>query len=179
MKIILKKLAGGDFRSIGKSNEVVKAVLLNPRLFDSVFSGLLEDDPLVRMRAADALEKISKQKPEWLQKFKKTILGRIALIKQQEVQWHVAQIIPRLKLSESDLIKVRKILDTYLKTTSSNIVRLMSLQALADLALQGRIGKDDAIRVIEQYTSKVNTPSVLARSRTLLKQLAWAYQRKT
>ncbi len=179
MKSILKQLAGGDFRSIGQSTEVVKAVLANPELIDSVFSGLLEDDPLVRMRAADAIEKISRQKPELLQKFTGALLGRIALMEQQEVQWHVAQIIPRLKLSESDMSKVRRILGKYLKTTSSNIVRVMSLQALADLAVQGRIGKDAVIRDIEHYSSIVNTPSVHARSRKLLKQLAGGHQRKT
>jgi hypothetical protein len=130
------------------------------------------------MRAADAIEKISKHKPELLQKFKGALLGRIALIKQQEVQWHVAQIIPRLKLSESDTVKARRILGKYLKTTSSNIVRVMSLQALADLAVQGRVGKDAVIRDIEHYSSTVNTPSVLARSRKLLMQLACDHQRK-
>jgi hypothetical protein len=171
MKLILKQLAGGDFRSIGKSNEVVKAVLANPRLVDSVFSGLLEADPLVRMRAADAIEKISRRRPELLQKFKRTLLDRIALIKQQEVQWHIAQIIPRLELSESDMVKVKKLLYKYLKTTSSNIVRVMTLQALADLALQGRISRSVVIRDIEYCSRIVNTASLLARSRKLLKQL--------
>ncbi|MBI3352758.1 MAG: hypothetical protein HY036_09285 [Nitrospirae bacterium] len=171
MKTILKKLADGDFRSIGKSNEVVKTVLANPKLFPDVFSGLLESDPIVRMRAADALEKITAEKPELLQKFKKPMLDRVAHIEQQEVQWHVAQMIPRLQLSKSDMIKVRKILDTYLKSTLSNIVRVMSLQALADLASQGKLDTVSVTRGIEQYTDMVNTPSVRARSKKLLKQL--------
>ena len=52
-----------------------------------------------------------------------------------------AQMIPRLKLVKSDLPKVLKIMEIYLNTSSSNIVRVMSLQALADLALQGRLKK--------------------------------------
>jgi hypothetical protein len=171
MKAILKKLTGGDFRSIGKSNEIVKAVLKNSKLFPDVFSGLLENDPIVRMRTADTLEKITLQRPELLQKFKKQMLDWVAHIKQQEVQWHVAQMIPRLKLTKSDMIKVRKILDTYLKTTNSNIVRVMSLQALADLALQGKLDRENIISGIEQYTDMVNTPSVRARARMIRKQL--------
>jgi hypothetical protein len=46
MKAILKKLTDGDFRSIGKSNEVVEIVLANPKIFSTVFSGLLATDPL-------------------------------------------------------------------------------------------------------------------------------------
>ncbi len=171
MKNILEKLAGGDFRSIGKSNEVVQEVFTNPKLFGDLFSGLFETDSLVRMRTADALEKITAQKPELLQEFKKPMLNRVAHIKQQEVQWHVARLIPRLKLSKSDMTMVRKILDTYLKNTHSNIVRVMSLQALAELALQGKIEKGEIIRSIEHYADTVNTPSVRARSRKLLNQL--------
>lgn len=171
MKKILKQLTGGDFRSIGKSNEVTKAVLRNPKLFPDVFSGLFEADPIVRMRTADALEKITLEKPELLQKFKTPILDRVAYCKQQGVQWHIAQMIPRLQLTKSDMAKVQKILDTYLKTTNSNIVRVMSLQALADLALQGMLDKENIISEIEQYTGMANSPSVRARSRKILKRL--------
>ncbi len=54
MHPILSKLEGGDRRSIGKANEVVAEVLADPTLFEVVFSGLFSDDPLVRMRVADA-----------------------------------------------------------------------------------------------------------------------------
>lgn len=171
MKPIIKKLAGGDFRSIGKSNEVVEQVLANPKIFDDVFSGFFESDSIVRMRTADAVEKITKQRPELLQKYKKTILEQVANIQQQEVQWHVAQIIPRLNLTKSEVTKAQTILDRYLRVTNSNIVRVMSLQAMADLATQGKIGKENVIRGIEEYTEMVNTPSVRARARKLLKQL--------
>ena len=171
MKSITRKLVGNDFRSIGKSNEIVQAVLANPRLFDDLFSGFFESDPHVRMRTADAIEKITTKKPELLKKFKRLMLDKVAYTEQQEVQWHVAQMIPRFKLSKSDVPKVRKILDIYLKSTNSNIVRVMSLQALADLALQDKIEKVDVIRGIEQYADIVNTPSVRARARKLLKQL--------
>lgn len=80
MSKILQQLAGGDFRSIGKSNEVVRAVISNPRLFSELFAGLLQDDPIIRMRVADAVEKITAQKPELLQGYKKQILNRVVTI---------------------------------------------------------------------------------------------------
>ncbi len=61
MSDILEKLKGGDRRSIGRVNEVVSDVINNAALFDSVFNGMLNDDPIVRMRAADAVEKVT----EW------------------------------------------------------------------------------------------------------------------
>ncbi len=171
MNSILQKLIGGDFRSIGKSNEVVAIVLSNPLLFPELFAGLFVDDPLVRMRAADSIEKITLNKPELLQKYKRQIFDKASLIEQQEVQWHIAQIIPRLKLSKSDMAKALKILDSYLKTTKSNIVCVMSLQALAELAMQGTLNIDEIIKRIKIYAKQVNTPSVTARSRKLIKML--------
>ena len=66
---------------------------------------------------------------------------------------------------------VRAILETYLKTTSSNIVRVMSLQALANLALAGKLDREDAARGIERYADLVGTPSVKTRARRLLNLL--------
>lgn len=51
----LNKLKGGDLRSKGKSEEVVDDILKQPLLFGEVFNGMLNDDPVVRMRAADAI----------------------------------------------------------------------------------------------------------------------------
>jgi len=66
---ILQKLKGGDLRSIGRAEEVVQDILNNPVLFAEVFEDMLDDDPLVRMRSADALEEVSSRYPEYLQAF--------------------------------------------------------------------------------------------------------------
>ncbi len=59
MHPLLKKLQGGDRRSIGQSAQVVAEVLAEPGLFGFVFEGMLDGDPLIRMRCADAVEKIT------------------------------------------------------------------------------------------------------------------------
>jgi hypothetical protein len=56
---VLNKLSGGDRRSIGGSNEVVADVISTPSLFEPVFQGMLNDDPLIRVRSADPIEKIT------------------------------------------------------------------------------------------------------------------------
>ncbi len=170
MSKILQQLVGGDFRSIGKSNVVVRAVIRNPQLFSGLFAGLLQKDPIIRMRTADAVEKITSRKPELLQRYKKQILNRISLIEQQEVQWHVAQMIPRLALSRTEVQKALSVLHNYLHSTNSNIVRVMSLQAFTDLALQGKVDIEQAQRGIEEYAEMIRTPSVLARVRKIQKQ---------
>jgi len=56
----------GDLRTTGKSDEVVKLVLSRPPIFKDVVNAILSDDPGIRMRASDAVEKISQIHPEWL-----------------------------------------------------------------------------------------------------------------
>ena len=102
MQEVLNKLAGGDRRSIGKSNEVVADVIHSPSLFGLVFQGMLSDDPLIRMRSADAIEKITVKHPEYLQPYKEKLIKQIATSEQQEVRWHVAQMDPRLHLKLFD-----------------------------------------------------------------------------
>ena len=62
MTDILEKLRGGDLRSIGRANEVAHEVENNSTLFGAVFSGLYDSDPVVRMRSADVIEKVTKNK---------------------------------------------------------------------------------------------------------------------
>ncbi|HHT26349.1 MAG TPA: hypothetical protein GXZ82_03735 [Firmicutes bacterium] len=90
MHPILQKLAGGDRRSIGCANEVAEEILADSDLFAIVLEGILHDDPIIRMRAADAVEKASSKRPGLLQPHKRMLFGEIAAIRQQEVRWHLS-----------------------------------------------------------------------------------------
>ena len=70
---ILEKLRGGDLRSIGRADEVAEDMIENPILFEAVFEGLFDGDPIIRMRSADALEKASSLRPEYIQPFKRQL----------------------------------------------------------------------------------------------------------
>jgi len=166
----LQKLQEGDRRSIGRSNEVVSEVLSNPRLFRVVFSGLSADDPLVRMRAADAVEKITAQRPDFLRSYKNTLIRDLAATDQKEVRWHVAQMLPRLELNEVERKRVFRVLLSYLNDRSS-IVRTFAMQALADIA------RDSATLLpsVRQHLAELTitgTPAMKARGRKLLTSLS-------
>jgi hypothetical protein len=79
MHALVKMLAGGDRRSIGRSNEVVAKVLQDarqvPKLLKILFNALASDDEILRMRSAEAIEKITAQRPELLQPFKRNVLA--------------------------------------------------------------------------------------------------------
>src|SRR5713226_1894441 len=102
MSKIVSKLRGGDRRSIGRADEVVAEISSSPKLFAQVFAALLKPNPVIRMRAADAIQKAAAIHPELLQPYKRTILRKVAAIDQQEVRWHVAQMLPLLQMTPKE-----------------------------------------------------------------------------
>lgn len=163
------KLRGGDRRSIGRSEEVVADVLADPTLFDLIFDAIASDDPLIRMRAADAVEKITAQRPDLLRPHKRRLLTELAAIPQQEVRWHVAQMLPRLSLSASERRQVAGIVESYLDDRSG-IVRTCAMQALAELAANDPELRTRVVPLLKQLTES-GTPAMRARGRRLLRTL--------
>jgi hypothetical protein len=169
MSNILNKLRGGDRRSIGRSDEVAREISTNPKLFAQIVSATQHPNPVIRMRAADAIEKASARSPNLLQSHKRVILNKIAAIPQQEVRWHVAQILPRLQLTPKERDHAVAILFDYLEDKSS-MVKTFSMHALADLAQRdSRLRK--RVLPILQFLTENGSPAMRARGRKLLRTL--------
>ena len=164
----LEKLEGGDRRSLGRAAEVVRDVLADPTLFEEVFGGMWDSDPMVCLRVADVVEKISRTRPEWLAPFKRLLLDQAARVEQIEVRWHIARMLPRLKLTRSERAEAAAIASVYFGG-KSNIVKVMALQAFADLAAEGdRAMREESARRIDDAL-RSGSPAVRARARKLLK----------
>ena len=136
-KNVLSLLQGGDRRSVGRADEVAEIVCGNPALFPELIAGLWLADPLVRMRAADASEKVTRKEHGQLQNHKKELLGLLAETQQQEVRWHLAAMVTRLALNARERLRVMASLKGYLEDRSS-IVRTFALQGLVDLVADAR-----------------------------------------
>jgi hypothetical protein len=76
-------LEGGDRRSIGRSDHVAAIVSKNQALFPELIKGWWSEDPLVRMRDADATEKVARKIPDLLRPYKKELLGLMAEARNQ------------------------------------------------------------------------------------------------
>ena len=87
-------LPGGDRRSIGKVDVVLSRIKVSPSSLDPLLRLIRDIDPLVGMRAADALEKASRANPEILVRHKHCLLGEIAENPQQEIRWHFCRCCP-------------------------------------------------------------------------------------
>lgn len=170
MPSILRKLQGGDRRSIGRASEVVTDVLADPRLFGVLVAGLFVNDLVVRARVADAIEKISVIHPEYLRPYRAKLVGEFARCEQKEVRWHVAQMLPRLRWNTRERQEVYTILTGYLRDSSS-IVKTCAMQALADLVTQAPTLRPSVMRQLQKLM-KSGTPAMRARGRKLFAEFS-------
>lgn len=169
---LLERLTGGDRRSIGRSDEVVADVLREPSLLADLVAGLRDDDALVRMRAADAAEKVSARHPEWLAPHRRQLLECAAVAEQQELRWHLALMLPRLPLCGGERERVVALLKGWLADKSA-IVRTFCMQGLADLARQDASLRARVIPLL-RHLAETGTPAMQSRGRRLLAALGEA-----
>lgn len=162
-------LAGGDRRSLGRASDAVALVLQDPARLAELVHCLWSDEAVVRMRAADAVEKVSRERPELLHAFKAELLGLAGESRQQEVLWHLAQIIPRLRLTRTERQRGIAQLKEYMQDGSA-ILRTLALQSLGDMAGDDPALREEVINLIEEALHS-GTAAMKARARKLLVQL--------
>lgn len=164
---VVKALHGGNLRSIGAANAVVRHVLRSPRSLPVLVGALAHEEPIIRARAADVLEKVSVHHPEWLFEHKRALQAAMRQ-EQQEVRWHMAQIAPRLRWAPRQRARIVAWLMECMGH-ESRIVRACALTALAEMAAD-----DPALRVRVRnlLTKAIASPiaSLRARARKLLRQ---------
>jgi hypothetical protein len=129
-------LSGGNPRSLGNTVRVVDLVLRHPDRIDELCGCPFSDDEIVRMRAADALEKICRQRPELLQPYAPRLLNDVSRIQQPSVQWHLAQMLTEVMLTETQRREAVSILRRNLSTFDDWILTNITIQALAEFARQ-------------------------------------------
>lgn len=100
-------MAGGHANSLGRVNEVIEIVLRDKAKLDELYSCLFEADAWVRMRAADTLEKICRQHPDWLLPYIDKIQAELSSSTQPSIQWHMAQIYEHVALSDNQRQKAQ------------------------------------------------------------------------
>jgi len=154
---------------IGRSDQVAAMVSKVPELFPELIAGLWSEDPLARMRAADSAEKVTRKNHELLQPHKRELLGLMAETGRQELRWHLAVMVPRLRLNAKERQIAISSLNRYLEDRSS-IVKTSALQGLADLAQDDPSIRPRVIEILLE-AARSGTAAMKARSRKLLLRL--------
>jgi len=160
-------LSGGDRRSIGRSDEAAALAIADLATRLELVRLLDSTDPLVRMRAADALEKVSREAPELLRVFRALFLRMAGPERQPEVRWHLAQIIPRLSLNADERARAVEALRHYLEEDGSAIVQTWALNAIVEIAREDERFGTLAESLLQEGLESRHA-SVRSRSRALL-----------
>ena len=92
-------IEGGKTNSLGRVNEVIEIVLQDKSRLEELYSCLFNDDAWVRMRAVDAIEKVCRVSPDWLEPYIDRFLDELAVSTQPSIQWHLAEIFGEVDLT--------------------------------------------------------------------------------
>jgi HEAT repeat protein len=141
-------------------------VLADPVLFEEVFAAIRDRDPVVRKRASDVAEKVTARRPELLAAHKGVLLSDLAHNPQEEVRWHIVQMLPRVDLDDAERHRAGELLMGLLHD-DSKLVRVNAMESLAQLA---RADEDLRSRVIVAFDelSHSGSPAERTRARRLL-----------
>lgn len=162
---------GGDLRSLMSGKDVVQ-IVKDQKSFDALFNLLFHHERILVMRAADAVEKITRTNSQFLKPHKNQLLSLLKNAVNKELKWHVAQLIPRVELTKAEMKEVWGILTHQTQNPNeSKIVRVNSLQALYAISLQFP-AKKNMFEEIMHMIEHEPYPSIQARVRKLRKVLS-------
>jgi len=161
MNQVLEWLSGGDLRSDGLSQEVSEFVLNNPQVFDDLYAGLCVEDDVVHGRTADALEKVTRSRPDLLEAH----LAELINITQAEmvvmVKMHLAMIFGHLAVFEEHVDDLVSVL-FYLLDDGYVFVRSWTISSLCII---GRKYSEENGRILERMLPLENDNSIAIRTR--------------
>ncbi len=164
------QLSGKDLRSIG-SSDLVAAQVKTQADFDELFECLFVPDRLVAMRAADAVEKITRDHPEYLNKHKEQVLKLCTGATYIELKWHLALLVSRPELTPGEYDTVWKMLLGWTASKEeSKIVRVNALQSLFELLMKNPALTPAFLQRMAEMETE-NIPSINARIRLIRKEL--------
>jgi hypothetical protein len=161
MNQVLEWLSGGDIRSDGLSSDVASLVLKNDQLYNELLEGLSVEDDLIRGRAADALEKIARSRPDLLV----DDLALFIKVGQEDpvpmVRWHIAMIFGHLAPYEELTGQVTRTLLDYLQDTSV----FVKSWSIVSLCIIGRMYSSENKRIVEAIVPLERDSSIAIRSK--------------
>lgn len=154
-------LSGGDIRSDGPSNEVASLVLKNEQLYDELLENIMVEEDIVRGRAADALEKIARSRPDLLVED----LALLIKVGHEDtvpmVRWHIVMIFGHLALYDEQIGQLTKALLDFLQDKSI----FVKSWSIVSLCIIGRVYSDENTRIMQAIIPLEHDNSVAIRSK--------------
>ncbi len=161
MNQILTWLSGSDLRSDGMANEAAQFVLDNPLVIEDLFSGLSEPDDVIRGRTADALEKISRERPDLLIDHLQEMVDLAKTDQVPMVKMHLAMIFGHLAVYEES---VEQLISDLFDLLGDESVFAKSW-TIVSLCIIGRKYPQECQRIVNRLSQLQGDNSTAIRSR--------------
>lgn len=164
---LLDRLRQSDRGSPAPPARALAAVCADPRLIGDLIAALDDDDAVVRRRAAEIIEKTTRNHTEWLEPHRASLLPRAtARSHRQDTLCRLIPVIPRLEPTRNELRNVTADLFDLIDGPGRQ-VQVCALQALYDLSA-GRPRLRRRVREALERKLREGSPAVQARARRLL-----------
>ena len=159
---IVRWLKDGDLRSNGMANEVAECVLQDIRLLPRLIDGLASAAGPTRGHAADALEKVARERPKEVAPYLGILLKALGRDQVAMVRWHVAMVLGHLS---GDRTLVPRLAPALLRATRDPSVFCQSW-AVTSLSLIARQHPEWTRRIADAISPLVRSSSSALRSRS-------------
>jgi hypothetical protein len=165
-----QRLAGGHPNSLGRTLEVVDAVLQDQTRLPDLLACYTSSDEVVRLRTSNALKRIMLQHPDWVVPFLDHLLFEVAKIEQASTQWTLAIVFGTLKthMSTSQKAQALHLIQQQLLHHTDWIVLNNAMQTLSEWAKTDAALKKWLEPQLEHHATDPRK-SVAARAKKCLK----------
>ena len=163
-------LSRGTRTSIGDADQVIHKLLKAPSGLTELYKLFLDEDPVVAMRSSFFAMRVAEQMPESVEPFTKDLLKNLELYTQQEVRWHIPQLLIHLDLTKAQKKRAYEVVMEWAETSQSKIVGYYGFPAAADFAKTDQALLQDFIPRISK-ANKTGAKSIQNRCKKFAKQL--------
>jgi HEAT repeat protein len=161
MGTLIHWLSEGDLTTDGRANEVAGLVGSSPQLFPDLIAALSFPEAAVRGHAADALEKIARNHPEWVHEYMPALRRAAIADPAAMVRWHLAMVFGHLAGSSETQDPSCQTLEQLLHDRSATV----RSWALTSLCIIGRLSPNRSPRITRQISALTRDPSAAVRKR--------------
>ncbi len=163
-------LSGGTRTSVGDADRIIQELVESPANLDEIYQLFLDEDAVVAMRASYVAMRVAEHKPQTVAPFAELLFANLEKYTQQEVRWHVPQLLVHLDLEPVERKRAYDVIMLWAETDKSKIVGYYGFQAAAEFAKQDSALLEDFIPRIRQ-ANKTGAKSIQNRCKKIAKQL--------
>jgi hypothetical protein len=135
MNAELTHLLLGKHIKSNKRHQLILERIDGQQSFDELLAIVFHHEKQLAIRAAEAIDEITRKHPEFLVPHKAQLLTLLTTADHHEIKWHIAQWLPRIPLLDDDLGHVWRLLSYWAHNPNEGkIIRVHALQALHELS---------------------------------------------